>query len=936
MYKRLFVTLLFIVFLEPVMTCEATILKDTTHNIARTGLLIDRVRIEIAESFEKESRLKGLARYIIPLKDGQVLTEDILNGSIEALMLSKRFKEIHVDFRREHGSAVLVFNLRPYMQIKDITVHGEYPLFEREVLGAMTIDVGDNYDEGEVKKQEEIVAGLYRGQGYITPVVRIYPEQDDSDGNYVLSVEIEKGGYFVLETLRISGNRAFSDARIMSKMGMLPSSFVFLRSPSRFIERRLKDDIDKIRSFYRNKGYYECEFDYEIEKDQGRGAVSAVVSVREGPVYEIVFDGNKEFWDWTLNRDLNLEKLGNKGGRTLRRGLRAIRHRYSMYGYHECSVTIRRDDFRNEGGLRRLMIHIDEGGKKYIDSIAFAGHSAEYAEGLEDTVRSRKKGLFNKGFFIQGMVENDLSRIRSFYLSRGYVDTAVRYELQWSQDRSHVSVMFHIEEGYQILVRDVDIIGLPSVDFDDAFVAIGLTEGEPFQPYMVTSDENTLSAMISEKGHPYVNVRGELTFSDDKKAVTITYKVDEGPYVSMGTIYYSGNFRTREKVIRGEIGMEPGDPFSLRRMLYGQKGIRDMAIFDSVQFKTLGLREKRKKISLVVDTEEKEPYFIQLGAGYESRMGLYGNAKAGDRNLFGANKDASVSGEMSQVGSRMELSVTEPRLLFSKISANLGLYTEKRQEFNQDFGLRTIGGSLGFNRRNLRYFSLGLGFRFEERDQFLRDSDDQEPASYEEDEFGPRSVLVTTPSVSYDTRDSFVRPQKGLYSTVSVDISRGVKNSLDNFHKYRLDARFYITPVERLTLALLGRAGYVNPYGSGGIIPDDQLLYLGGTLDVRGFDENLLRYDPDGNPIGGKYTLTGSMEARINVARHIELAVFLDTGSVRDAPEDSGSDSFRSTIGAGLRYMTPIGPMGVLYGHKLDRKTGESPGRFHFSVGYTF
>ena len=202
--------------------------------------------------------------------------------------------------------------------------------------------------------------------------------------------------------------------------------------------------------------------------------------------------------------------------------------------------------------------------------------------------------------------------------------------------------------------------------------------------------------------------------------------------------------------------------------------------------------------------------------------------------------------------------------------------------------------------------------------------------------YDPRSILVTTPSMNYDSRDSFVRPRKGTLCQLAVDLSKGLSNDLDDFIKYRLDLRYYWTPFHRLTFAWLGRAGYLHPYGAMDRVPDDQLFFLGGTSDVRGFDENRLRYDRDGNAVGGRSAIAGSMEARIDLGHNFELATFYDVGAVGDMYDETISDAFRSSIGAGLRYVTPIGPIGLLYGIKLDRKPGESAGRLHFSIGYTF
>ena len=119
-------------------------------------------------------------------------------------------------------------------------------------------------------------------------------------------------------------------------------------------------------------------------------------------------------------------------------------------------------------------------------------------------------------------------------------------------------------------------------------------------------------------------------------------------------------------------------------------------------------------------------------------------------------------------------------------------------------------------------------------------------------------------------------------------------------------------------------------------MPDDQLLFLGGITDVRGFDENLLLFDDEGDPLGGRSSLFGSIEARIDLGRNFELPLFFDTGRISSTFDEGISEDFRHSVGFGLRYITPIGPIGFLYGRNLDPKEGESSGRFHFSIGYTF
>jgi outer membrane protein insertion porin family len=258
---------------------------------------------------------------------------------------------------------------------------------------------------------------------------------------------------------------------------------------------------------------------------------------------------------------------------------------------------------------------------------------------------------------------------------------------------------------------------------------------------------------------------------------------------------------------------------------------------------------------------------------------------------------------------------------------NTGFYLEREEEFNQDFGTRITGANVGFTRKFLKFITTTVNVRFEQRDQFGADGD-----AWTE----PRIITVVTPAVSIDRRDSFIRPKKGYFSSMSLDFSRGIDHSFDDYIKYRLDGRVYHTPFNRLTFALVGRFGHIEAYGAYNDVPDDQLFFLGGISNVRGVDENMLFFDENDDPIGGRTSLFGSIEARIDLGRNVELPLFFDIGKLSGTPGEGITEDFRSTVGFGLRYITPIGPAGFLYGINLDRKDGEPPGRLHFSIGYTF
>jgi outer membrane protein insertion porin family len=929
-----YLAVLCLVFIVPGPSCsENTPLL--TERVSQS--FISRIVIDIHDFPHDAVKLKEMARNLIFLNEGEAFSDARLRDSINALKLSKKFREIHVDSTDEEaGTVALFFRLIPFRQIKDIRIDGQYPLFEREVLNTMTMYIGDAFIQEDLPQQADLITTLYKRYGFTEPKVEVRATENAKDGTIVIHVTITKDTYYSFENLEITGNRTFSEGALKLKMKSWRTS---LRpgSSGRFIEDDFKKDIQNLTSFYRSKGYADVVIDQMIKKNPQTGSVSAFLKIDEGLRYDIRFAGNKAFWNRTLKKEMVLFESGNKNDLGLKKSVKKIKDRYRKAGYLEAGITIVEESKpAGQRMLRVIRLDIHEGPCSTVRSLEIEGNKALDKEKIKKQMLTRLPGFMEKGVYVPEELEEDIFVIKSLYAREGYSDAVIMHTVHWSEDKKNVDIKLTIAEGFQTIVSSVEITGTTILTEEDASGAIKLKDGEPFRKYLIRSDKNALAQIISEKGHPHVQVQADTTISEDKSEAKIIYRIDEGPLVTMGKVYFTGNFRTKETILRNELELKQGDPFSLAKLLQDQRNIRNMNSFDNVRFKTVGLKEKADKVNLIAEVAEKKPYFFELGGGYESDRGLFAQTKAGDRNLFGTNKYGWIGGAISEIGWRGDLGLTEPRIFGTRTSMSLNLFAEQAEDFNQDFGTRSYGTSIGFSRSLLRSFTAGVTFRFEQREQYSLVSADPAIFSGSEDQFQSRSILVTTPSLMYDTRDSFIRPRKGLFSFLSVDVSTGLRNSLDNFLKYRFDVRYYVTPFNRLTLASLGRAGYISAYGSDGIIPMDQLFYLGGTSDVRGFDENLLRFDERENPVGGKTALSGSIEARIDLGYNVEFAPFFDTGVIRNTFVEGGSDSFRSSVGLGLRYITPIGPIGLLYGHKLDRREGESAGRFHFSIGYTF
>jgi outer membrane protein insertion porin family len=904
--------------------------------------MVSRIMIHVREIKGDPGPWVDRVKRLIFIREGEPFSPKRLQNSLNALKSSKLFKTIHVsESDRTEDPFTLDFQVTPYPRIKDIKISGAFPLLKREILNAMQLYPGNVYQPETFFGKKAILTELFKNQGYITPVVKLDVTEDPvdpGDGTVVGCVSINKGKFFHIRRFEITGNRSFSSPRLKLRIKTYKSRLTpdFMR---RFKEKTLNQDIINLIRFYRKKGYPEVVVTSDVIKDAKTQNASIFLTLNEGPRYDIDFQGNKEFWDLTLKKDLILFKEGNNNDFNLRKSIRNIKKRYHNAGYKDCRIEMTSETKLDAGmPVRCIRLRIHEGPQYLVNSINLTGNHAIDAKKIKKQTVTRTPGLIANGAWVQETLEEDKRAVTSLYLKQGYMTTVVTDETTSHRDikenKTHVDITLEISEGVQTHVTSVVIRGLTVLSNAEALEAITLKKGSVFRNHMIRSDENTLSSLISEKGYPHVKTKGTAVISKDNTRAAITYGVDEGPFVQMGQVAYTGNFITKGRVMEKELELHPKDPFSLNNFLKSQRNIRDIGAFDSVRFNTFGLKEKQDTVNLLLEVEEKKPYYIQFGGGYDTEREFYANILTGNRNFLGLNKGIWAGAEISQIGYRGDLGIVDPRLMGTRIKSSINMFTEKREEFNTDFGTRDRGVSVSFNRKFFQKVNGNISFVYNYKEQYPRRSDPIPTG--DEDKYDPREILTISPSLVYNSVDSYIRPRKGVFSSLLLDVSKGINNSLDNFLKCRFEIRKYYTPLENLTLAIRGMAGDITPFEDSSTIPEDQIFFLGGTSTVRGFDENRLRFDSKGDAVGGQTAFLGNIEARIDWGPDFEVSLFYDTGAVKNAILDQGSNEFRSSAGIGLHYLTPIGPMGVYYGHKLDRKHHESAGSFHFTIGFSF
>ncbi|MCX5882738.1 MAG: hypothetical protein NTU74_13330, partial [Deltaproteobacteria bacterium] len=571
-------------------------------------------------------------------------------------------------------------------RIKDIQVHGAFPLFERDIVSAMTLYIGTALDHEVLSEQKSRLESYLKVQGFADPSVTVQAFPEASGAHYVVQVNMDKGQYQHLQNIRFTGagalatNHAFSPLRLRLRMTTWKKALLPGVS-GRLIPSDIQKDIQNLTAFYRSQGYLDVGVDYKLAPLPEKPYQADLdIFVSEGAHYRFEWEGNVAFSAAKLKNDLVFWEDGKINDIGIKRSIRKIKTRYQKAGYLEPQVFIReKHSPSEETALEKVFgITITEGPRTRIGRIRIAGNNALLTTEIEKQILSQPGGIFQPGALVQETLDEDMQAIAALYFSKGYRTSEIAPDISLTPDRTHADIQINIHEGMQTTVSEIIITGLHVLSKQAAFDALSLKTGSSFFEDVLEKDKNKLTELISETGRPHVQVQTQVTFPVNPFHAMIEYRIDEGPYVVMGDVIVSGNFTTRERILKNEMEIKAGDPFSLKKLLQSQKNIRSMEIIRSVQFQPCGLKEKADRVNLIIAVEEAKPYILDAGIGYETEKGAFVHTRLEDRNLLGTNIKAWAETEISQIGYKGETGLTEPRLMESRISADALVYAEDR------------------------------------------------------------------------------------------------------------------------------------------------------------------------------------------------------------------------------------------------------------------
>jgi outer membrane protein insertion porin family len=723
----------------------------------------------------------------------------------------------------------------------------------------------------------------------------------------------------LISRILIEGNRAIEENAIRSQ--------IKIKEGDVFSSRALREDLKSIYQM----GYFQ---DVRAEKRDWDRGKALVLIVEEKPIIkEIKFSGNKALKSSDLQEVITLKPRTILDLNALKENVNKIIKKYHDEAYFAAEVKYELETPKKGD----VIVHfkIQEHKKIRIKGITFSGNLHFSDEILKELLpETKEKGFFSlvtkSGTYKEDILERDLDAILAFYLQKGFVQVKVG-KPQVAHDQQGITINIPVEEGRQFKVGKMDIRGDLIAPKEELFRLVNIYVGEILNRDRVRESVSRLTDRYADKGYAFVDVSPQTTIHQESNLVDLTFEIQQGSKVYFERINILGNTKTRDKVIRRELGAVEGELYSLGALKTSRENLNRLGFFKEVNLNTKK-GSGDDKMDLTAQIQEGPTGAFSVGGGYSTLDKFIGTVSVSQNNLFGRGQKLMLSAQFGAISHYYNLGFTEPWLFDTRISAGVDLYNTRRDY--DDYTIWRTGGGV---RLGFPLFEAVRGYTTYKVEQ-IEIGDVKDTASFIIQE---QKGLSTTSSISgalrRDTRDHFFDPSKGSDNLLSLEYAGGPLGGSNYFTKYGADSAWFTTLWE-ITFMARGRIGYIQAR-EGRTIPLYERYLIGGINTVRGFKAFTIGPKaPNGEVIGGDKDLIFNFEATFPLipALKIKGLVFFDAGNAWDVAQPYSFGDLRTSVGVGFRWISPVGPLRLEWGYNLSPREGENRSGWDFTIGGWF
>jgi outer membrane protein assembly complex, yaeT protein len=704
------------------------------------------------------------------------------------------------------------------------------------------------------------------------------------------------------------------------------------------------DSTDRAIAKLFRQGYFD---DIYIENEGG----DVTVTVKEKPsIARIDIKGVVTNDKTAIDGLINIKQGNMYDELAIERAKERIRQYYESKGYFDTIVDVTKEPVAGNESSLFVTMNINRGENIIIENVNLVGAKLFDYDDVEPVVANKEREFMgwmwgrNDGKVKLFELPNDPARIQDKYYQKGYLDAKVSNPyLNAYMDNYTADLTYYVTEGEQYRVSSVDIEAPEFLELDKEKILkdFRLESGDVMNSARLRQDMKKLDDMVADKGYAFVRINPKTEKNVEDRTVSIVYEVVPDEKVYIRNVQISGNDRTVDRVVRRELYLTEGNLYSRTDLQDSKDALKRTSYFDEVEIEEQRVGENQ--VDLLVKVKEASTGSISGGIGYGSSDGLLLNASLSDTNVFGSGMKGVISVDRSDNELSGQIGLTNPRLFDSEYSLGGTLYANDYDWNNYDE--KSYGLNLVLGRKLTRNLSASLGYVIEQS-RISGLSDVLKSVGYKDGKSIKSSLI---PSITYNSTDDYYLPRTGIIASTSLEFA-GVGGD-EKFVKSRTNFNWYQGIREWVDYDLIFR--FKSSFGKiwdRGYIPINEKLYLGGIRNLRGFESRTV--SPKVKALNGQWYETGgtisfnsSAELSFPIIERVKMrgVMFVDYGVIegkhvqrRAGYEYIDGRISRYSAGVGIEWVTPMGPLQLIFAKPLNKQDSDDTSTFEFTIGQRF
>ena len=928
----------------------------------------------------------GAMRKLVLLQPGTAFSPQALEKSVAALQQTHLFTEVQVSFEPDQNGLRVLFILQPADYVGLISFPGSGSRFAyAALLQAVDIPEQSPFVPDLLTQGQENLQQYLRTQGFFQAEVQPKIQRDEAHRIVNLVFQCDPREQARIGRIVFTGLTDQQASSLRSSLGSWWARLkrVSLKPGQKYSDQRPSKAIPYIRDHLREQNQLAPSIRFTAQNyDPTSNRVEVGLAVTPGPKVKVELSGAK-LSAKTLRRLIPVFEEGTVDQDLIDEGSANLRSYFQSKGYFDVKIA---SHSTTANQMVDVLYDADLGLKHRVQGVYFDGNKYLSERELQARV-SIKKGFLKlrRGKFNEALLKSSVDALTQLYKDQGFADVSIQPKVE--DFEPEVDVTFDIVEGPQDRVATAQLVGnrgVPSPTLQRTYKA-QIRPGAIFSQKSLNADRNQLLAAYLDLGYLNASVRSAASpSSTDPHKIDVTYTIEEGPQAHISSTLFLGQQHTQQKFINQATSAQIGAQQALSegQFLQAETDLYDLGIFDWASVKPRRPVVNQTSEDVLVKVHESPLNSMDVGGGVEiiprdgsipvnsvavpglppvslgnkfkvSQKSYFGPRLSFDftrRDLRGRAETATIGTILSRLDQRGFFTYADPHLHGTRWSSLLSISGERTTEnpiYTAELGQASFQIERALDVKRTKQFIVRYSFQRTNLYNILIPN-----LVLAQD----RHVRLSTFEGEYirDTRDQPLDAHRGAYQTAVFGVTSKALGASADFVRFLGQSAFYVPVKSWLVWANNFRLGFAEPFSSSDV-PLSERFFSGGADSLRGFPINgagpqrplPVCSNPANTstctlisvPLGGNTLFIFNSEARfpLPVKKGLGAVLFYDGGNVyANTNLRQFADDFTHSVGVGIRYRTPVGPVRLDLGYRLTPVPGVKTTQYFVTLGQSF